>query len=210
MTQGNPNWFTHLMATDSPNPDPESLRDRLPELKGQNILVEGPPLSGKGTFVREVLAGADDPLLITTTRSATKQYPGVSFEAADWPVIDCTPASITSPNVTNISSPGDLTGIGMATSEFIGESTEPIVALDSISSLLMYGDAAPVFRFLSVLTGHIRQAGGTAVYTVDDGSHPPEVLSTMKQLFDGTIELTADDEILTIGGTQGIVPSQDD
>lgn len=186
-----------VTETQSTEPAPDASLGRLQSLRGQNLLVSGPPLAGKGAFVVEQLAEADEALLVTTTRDAARQLSGSGAECS---VVDCTPGETGHSGVTNVGNPGDLTGISMPVSQFLDESGELALAFDSISSLLMYADEAPVFRFLSVLTGQIRQSNGVGLFTLDEGCHEPEIVNTLGQLFDGRIELSEDGtEARTVG-----------
>lgn len=191
------------MAIEGMTPDtkPTEKLDRwVATQQGRNLLVTGPPLAGKGAFAVDQLDDADAALLVTTTRSAPQQLAGTSIDRASLRVVDCTPGETTGPGVINVGTPGDLTGISMPVSEFLNEADEPVLAVDSISSLLMYVDEAPVFRFLSVLTSHIRQSDGVGLYTLDDGCHEAEVVNTLGQLFDGRIELSGDGTEATVDG----------
>jgi len=67
----------------------------------------------------------------------------------------------------------------MPVSEFLRGADSPHVAFDSVSSMLLYTDPAPVFRFPSVLTTRVRNADGLGLYTLD----------TLSQVFDGRVEL---------------------
>jgi KaiC/GvpD/RAD55 family RecA-like ATPase len=191
------------MATEGMPHDTETkqLDEWLASRQGTNLLVTGPPLAGKGQLAVDQLDGDDDALLVTTTRGAPKQLEGTSIDRASLSVVDCTPGETAGPGVTNVGSPADLTGISMPVSEFLQDTDEPVLALDSISSLLMYVDEAPVFRLLSVLTSHVRQSDGVGLYTLDDGCHEDEVVATLAQLFDGEISLFADGEA-TIDGIE--------
>lgn len=172
----------------------EELDQWIATQEARNLLVTGPPLAGKGGFAVDQLDGADSALLVTTTRSAPQQLEGTKVDRSSLSIVDCTPGETTGPGVRNVGTPADLTGISMPVSEFLHEAEQPVLAVDSISSLLMYVDEAPVFRFLSVLTSHVRQSGGIGLYTLDDGCHEDEVVATLEQLFDGKISLSADGE----------------
>lgn len=91
-----------------------------------------------------------------------------------------------------VSSPGDFTGIGMASSklleQFASQDYRTRVALDSISQLLMYADVKTVFRFLHILTGRISAADGLGFGTMDADAHDDQTVNTIRQLFDGLVE----------------------
>lgn len=103
-------------------------------------------------------------------------------------VVDCTPGS-GSEDAASVNSPGDLTGIGMAVSRFLEDADRPVVAVDSLTSLLLYSDTRPVFRFLSVLSTQVARADGLGLYLVDEGAHDRQTVRTFAQLFDGQLRL---------------------
>ena len=91
-----------------------------------------------------------------------------------------------------VSSPGDLTGIGMYTSTFYGRlgaaGVDRVrVGLIPLSTLLMYADFRRVARFVHTLTGRVAATGGLALLSIDDGSHEPQVVSAFEQFCDARI-----------------------
>lgn len=148
-----------------------SLDDRSPSLEGHNLLVTGPPMAGKAAYAVEHLPRGTQRLLVTTTRSAPRLLGEASLDPGVVPAVDCTPGETTARSVTNVSSPGDLTGIDIPVSRFLAAADRPALAFDSLSSLLMYADEVAVFRFLNVLTSRVRDADGTGLYTLDPASH---------------------------------------
>jgi hypothetical protein len=142
---------------------------------------------GKSEVALDALAAAPDRdrLLVTSTRG-TGRLDRDRIEGAA--VVDCTPG--TAPDgVRSVGSPADLTGISMPVSQFLDGAEDPLVVLDSLSSLLMYNETATVFRFLSVLTTHVSQAGGLALFVIDEGCHEEQTIRTFAQLFDGRVRV---------------------
>jgi KaiC/GvpD/RAD55 family RecA-like ATPase len=171
---------------------PADPAERLASLVGSNLLVVGPPMSGKRPFGLSVLGNAAtaarDVLVVTASRSVTS----LSFDPEDarrFGVVDCTPNTVEDGGpVVNVGSPGDLTGISMPVSRFLDGADEPVVLLDSVSSILQYADEESAFRFLSVLTSNVAD-GGVGLYTFDEGAHGEETYRTFTQLFDGRVEV---------------------
>lgn len=194
------------MASDQTTLDPSELQDTLGQLRCGNVLVRGPPMTGKRSVVLTALEAADPGLLIATSYSPARHRPPADYHAPDLTIVDCTPGEPAVPGDTTVGSPGDLTGIAMAASKFVTDAAEPVVAIDSVSTLLMYADTAPVFRFLNVMTGHVRQSAGTGLYTVDTGSHPPVELSTLAELFDGSIDLSLEGDKVAVESTGDVIP----
>ena len=53
----------------------------------------------------------------------------------------------------------------------------------------MYSNIQTVFRFLHVFTGRIKSAGALGIYVIESGMHDEQSIATLKQLFDGMIEI---------------------
>lgn len=169
-----------------------------------NLLVSGPPLTGKDDIALRTLKAARDrgrdALLVTTTRSA----PRLLNDAEGVIAVDCTPVEVDGEGITSVGSPADLTGISMPVSEFLRDAGRPVVGFDSLSTLLMYAEVEPVFRFLSVLTTQVSSTDGLGVYTISEGGHDGEIVRTFRQLFDGCVELAGDSGVAQTSGLDGI------
>jgi hypothetical protein len=124
-------------------------------------------------------------------------------DAVDIGVVDCVTKhqgrSATDTNtVKYASSPVDMTGIGIKFSEFVesfyGQRgvRRNRVALDTLSALLIYSDLQTVFRFMHVFTSRIEDADALGVHVIESTAHDPETMNTMKQLFDGVIDVDED------------------
>ncbi len=104
------------------------------------------------------------------------------------------------PRIKYASSPVDMTGIGIKLSEFLQDFyevrglSENRVLLHSVSTLLMYSDLQTVFRFLHVFTGRIQSADGLGLYVIDSTAHDDQTMNTLKQLFDGVIQVDESEE----------------
>lgn len=101
--------------------------------------------------------------------------------------------------VAGVSTPADLTGIGMRTSAFqreLREADAPRVRLGllSLSTLLMYSELRRVCRFVHVLTGRVATTDGVAFLALDDRSHEEQVASTLEQFCDGRVTFRTDDD----------------
>ena len=182
---------------------------------GTNLLIAGPPLTGKRRIAMEVLAqGARDGegSVIVTTRDSSDRVLADFRSMLDAPdettlgVVDCVTqhqgrSVQDSESIRYASSPVDMTGIGIKFSEFLESIyndrgiTENRVMLDSLSTLLMYSDLQTVFRFMHVFTSRIENADALGVHVIESTAHEPEAMNTMKQLFDGVVETTEDREI---------------
>ena len=98
--------------------------------------------------------------------------------------------------IESVSSPADLTGLGMKLSDLLedfgGDETELVVCFHTLSVMLQYVDVQRAFRFLHVITGRMEAADATAHYHMDPTVHDDRQRNTLLTLFDGVMEL--DDE----------------
>jgi len=179
---------------------------------GSNLLISGPPLTGKRRIALEVLATGsrrgEGALIVTTKDSADKilseygQLVGGQDGVAVG-VVDCVTQqrgveSVDDARVKYASSPVDMTGIGIKLSSFLEEFYEGQgiarnrILLHSISTLLMYSNLQTVFRFLHVFTGRVQSANALGLYVIDETAHDDQTMNTLKQLFDGVISVDED------------------
>ncbi|MFC7186593.1 RAD55 family ATPase [Halorubrum yunnanense] len=180
---------------------------------GTNILLTGPPLTGKRSMMMDVLAEGTDrgngAIVVTTKDGADrvlKDYEKrTPYDGKPVAVVDCVTRqqgvsdARESDRIKYASSPVDMTGIGIKLSEFLqafGDRgiEENRVMVHSLSTLLMYSDLQTVFRFLHVFTGRIQSVNGLGLFSIDSTSHDDQAMNTIKQLFDGVITLSEDDE----------------
>jgi KaiC/GvpD/RAD55 family RecA-like ATPase len=189
---------------------------------GANILISGPSLSGKRRLAMEALAhGANNgegAVIITTRDSSDRVLTDFNSlledpESAHIGVVDSVTehqgqSASDSGLVRYASSPLDMTGIGIKFSEFIEEFytnrslQQNRVVLDSLSTLLVYSDLQTVFRFMHVLTSRIEDADAVGLHVIEANAHDQESLNTLKQLFDGIVEVDADESVsLRLPGT---------
>ncbi|MCD2202236.1 RAD55 family ATPase [Halobacterium sp. KA-6] len=176
---------------------------------GTNILVEGPPMSGKRDFGFDILAtGAwegEGAIVVSTKDSAERIIEDFAEHVGEAEpllgVVDCVTkqqgmgTATESELVRYASSPVDLTGIGIELSELLRALyqqrgvTRNRILLHSLSTLLMYSDLQTVFRFLHVFTGRVQSADALGVFVVDSSAHDEQTVSTLKQLFDGIVTI---------------------
>jgi KaiC/GvpD/RAD55 family RecA-like ATPase len=184
-----------------------ALGDVLPETAvdpGTNVLVTGPPLTGKRSIALRILSsGIDtgDGAVAVTTKDGADTILRELPDDADVGVVDCVTkqrgvgAVEENPRIKYASSPVDMTGIGIKLSEFLQEFYDARglarnrVLLHSISTLLMYSDLQTVFRFLHVFTGRIQSTEALGIYVIDSTSHDDQTMNTLKQLFNAVIEV---------------------
>jgi KaiC/GvpD/RAD55 family RecA-like ATPase len=182
---------------------------------GTNILISGPPLTGKRRLAMDILghgAASGEGSVVVTTRDSSERVISdfrsrvVDPDDADLGIVDCVTqhqgrSATDTELVKYASSPVDMTGIGIKFSEFIEEFytrrgvEKNRVLLDSLSTLLMYSELQTVFRFVHVLTSRIEDADALGVHIIESTAHDAEAMNTMKQLFDGIVEVTEDRDV---------------
>lgn len=192
-----------------------STAESLPiqSLDTGTYLLAGPAMSGKYDLlidlVVEGLSSGEAGLFVTTNQDAETVYSDIEsrdVEAAERiRLVDCVSdeqnvsGALSPDQIEFVSSPADLTGIGIGVSEQLRRFAETDVvrtrvAFYSLSTLLMYSELETVFRFLHVITGRVESIEGLGVFTIDPTTHDRSTINTLKQLFDGMIELRAESE----------------
>lgn len=135
-----------------------------------------------------VVVSVGDSMRATTTRSDSS---GIRPLTPNQPVID------------TVSSPADLTGIGIKITEYLrafentqyGDGPGPTaICFDSLTALLQYTTEERAFRFLHTLTMWVRQSNATAHYHIDPTAHDTQTIATLEPLFDATLDATAGTE----------------
>jgi len=186
-------------------------------LPGTNVLIAGPAMTGKRRLMLDLVGGAPDRsgIVVTTKKSAAQVQAefGESRDLDDWELslVDCVTrqravGTVTdNRNVRYISSAGDLTGIGIATSGWMQDlyhnpdRRRARVGVHSLSTLLMYADLRRVYQFIHVVTGRIESSGFAGVFTIDTATDA-ETLNRLRQLFDAMVELRDDPLALRVRG----------
>jgi KaiC/GvpD/RAD55 family RecA-like ATPase len=174
---------------------------------GTNILLAGPPLTGKRALAFDILASGveagEGAVVVSTKDSAQRVLTDLErrfdYENRPVAVVDCVTKQQGINDVTEnervkyVSSPVDMTGIGIKLSEILEEFyqrreiQQNRVMLHSLSTLLMYSDLQTVFRFLHVFTGRLQSVDALGLFAIDSTAHDDQTMNTLKQLFDGIV-----------------------
>jgi hypothetical protein len=197
---------------------------------GTNILILAPPMS----YADQLAYALTKPLqgeyaiVLSTNERAAEVIDAFKLAGADkhfTGVIDAitkssTPSIVDTQRLMFVSSPTDLTGIGikfsnMIESIFEGEFSEgeaglfppPIrFCVNSISTLLMYRRLEILYQFLHVLTAKLKKIEGVGIYLLNNESFDDKTLSLIKQLMNCVIEIKIEQNTsyLRIQGLQGV------
>lgn len=183
--------------------------------KGSNIMLIGPPMSGKEAILNHIMyhgATVNENAIITvTTRESASHIldwfkeNNLNLPLSRIGIVDCVTKTLGGPaveteNIKIASNPVDLTGIGVKISQFFEEFfmkkniRKTQLHINSLSTILMYSNIQTVFRFLHVFTGRIKAAGALGIYVIESGMHDQMAIATLKQLFDGLIEVKSDED----------------
>jgi hypothetical protein len=198
-------WLTLADDVDTPL-DP---RDIDP---GTSVLIAGPALTGKRDLMFDIVGGSNDETacLVTTKKSARRMREWFAATVEDpegWELtlVDCVgrrggfSRQREATDVRYVSSPRDLTGIGIELTGYLKEIYESgpddaRIGLHSLSTLLMYGNLQSVFRFSHVMTSRTETADVVSAFTLDTTSRNAETVDTLSGVFDTLVEVREDED----------------
>jgi len=197
---------------------------------GTNILILAPPMSAADQLAYALTkpVPGEYAIVLSTNERAAEVIDAFKVAGADkrfTGVIDAITKSST-PGITDtarlmfVSSPTDLTGIGIKFSNMIetifegnfadGETglfPPPIrFCVNSISTLLMYRRLEVLYQFLHVLTAKLKKIEGVGVYILNNESFDEKTLSLIKQLMTCVIEVKIEQNVnmMRIRGIPGV------
>jgi len=192
----------------------KELDDTIGGIKeGSNIMLIGPPMCGKEIILNQIMyhgatINGNAVITVTTRESAPHILEWFKENKLDLPldrigIIDCVSKTLggtvgENENIKIASSPVDLTGIGVKISQFFEEflmkknNRKTQLHINSLSTILMYSNIQTIFRFLHVFSGRIKSSGSLGIYVIESGMHDQQTIATLKQLFDGVIEIKSE------------------
>jgi hypothetical protein len=197
---------------------------------GTNVLILAPPMSYGDQLAYSLIKPLEGEyaIVLSTNERAAQVIDFFKLSGTDKRfigVIDAitkssTPGIADTPRLMFVSSPTDLTGIGIKFSSMIetifeGEFSEgetglfppPIrFCLNSISTLLMYRRLEVLYQFLHVFTAKLKKIEGVGIYLLNSESFDEKTLSLIKQLMSCVIEVRVEQNIssLRIQGIPGV------
>jgi len=169
----------------------------------RNVLLCAPSMSGAEREVCSDLLLAGDPgatgvLWVTFRRDARacvdQWTAGTDRQPRDGAVIavgDTADAvDVDWAATETLSSPSDLTGLGIAVGEFLSEwEGDLMVCFDSLTAMLQYVELETAYEFLHTLTGQLYAADARAHFHVDPTAHDAETVEAVKMLVDAVATL---------------------
>jgi hypothetical protein len=176
---------------------------------GSSLLVSGPAFSGQQDVLFDVLAAGGNPdegALVVTTDLAGERvrraYRDRTGGGDDLYVVDArggaTGTQSGGERLQTVSSPGDLTGIGINVVRCLRALRDRGVdrvriGLHSISTLVQYLDHVTVFQFLHTLVGRVQATDHMLVASLVDG--PDErTFATVGSMFDVLLQIREQDD----------------
>jgi hypothetical protein len=90
--------------------------------------------------------------------------------------------------VKTVSTPDDLTGLGITLSQALSTHADTVVCFDSLTVLLQYVDTETAYEFLNALTGHLHAADARAHFHLDPAAHDTRTVDALASLFDAIVE----------------------
>jgi KaiC/GvpD/RAD55 family RecA-like ATPase len=174
---------------------------------GTSLLVSGPAMTGKTEAVLDLLAvgtrAGQHAVAVSPDRSAEKVLSRFAGDDARLWLVDCSGSGRSSlddsDHVSFVSSPGDLTGIGIGVAKAtraIGPEVHSGLRMSvlSVSTLLQYSEADRVFNFLHVLTGRVAAGDYLGVFTIDPSAHDDPTVNVITSQFDAVLDVRETDD----------------
>jgi len=197
---------------------------------GTNILILAPPMSYADQLAYALIKPlqGEYSIVLSTNERAAEVVDYFKVAGADKRfvgVIDAitkssTPSIADTTRLMFVSSPTDLTGIGIKFSNMIetifegdfsdgepGLFPPPVrFCVNSISTLLMYRRLEVLYQFLHVLTAKLKKIEGVGIYLLNSESFDEKTLSLIKQLMNCVIEVKMENNItyFRIMGIRGV------
>lgn len=199
-----------------PDSDRRSITQQLPP-GARTVLLLAPPMERRSDEACATLLGAEatepvNALFVTLARSPDEQLGHWQARAGDGTPTrlafvaagDSTRSDdVASPEsaesnelVRTVSSPGDLTGIGIQISDVLSawadDDNQTVLCFHSLTTLHQYVDVGTAFRFFHVLTSRLRTASALGHFHADPSAHEERTLNRLKTLFDAVAEWTGE------------------
>jgi DICT domain-containing protein len=177
-----------------------------------HLLGLSPPILGLGRLANQYLAhgleAGDGCILVTTDQGAASVFDSISELVADEAVdfdnlgiVDATGQDLEEDalpcRLESVSTPADLTGIGIGISKLLEALSESGVSdyrvvFDSLSSLLVYTEFERTYKVVHTVTNQIDALDATSISLLSADTDQMQI-SKMESLFDGLIEVRESD-----------------
>ncbi|QYZ79726.1 hypothetical protein E2N92_09955 [Methanofollis formosanus] len=180
-----------------------------------NLLLLAPPFAGADRLAYHLAQPGESDYTVVISADGDALDVEDSFDLSEeerrrlW-IIDCItrtmePTATDSDRVKYVASPVDLTGMGIKFTRILEEIKAEEAAggtggvprvrfcVNSLSSFLIYSKLEAIYRFFHILSARVRRMNGFAVYLLNPTAVDEKTISTLEQLMNGVIEVSADD-----------------
>ncbi|MFW5935373.1 MAG: DUF7504 family protein [Halolamina sp.] len=95
--------------------------------------------------------------------------------------------------IETVTSPNDLTGLGIRITEFLTDWAEndnqTVVCFDSLTALLQYVELETAYEFLHIVTGRLATVDAFAHFHMDPEAHDQQTVEVLTGLMDAVVEV---------------------
>lgn len=166
-------------------------RERVPD-DVATVLLEEPPLGESTDACRRLLFDrSDGSTLYVTYTGDPAAYARRANSVSELAVITVGEAPRSAPEEVrhdHVSTPSDLTGLGIAIDESLTALEAPIrICFDSVTAMLQYVEFATAYEFLHVIASQIQQGGAPAHFHVDPQAHDEQSLAALTSLVEARV-----------------------
>jgi hypothetical protein len=176
---------------------------------GTNVLVMAPSLSSEKDQTCLELQGAGSPAELDVLRITYSAAPGELVAqwrdhhgelparmgiiiVGDQPGQHGSDVDLPDSVFVATANPNDITGLGMRLNNYLNDGNSDaqlVVCFDSVTEMLQFAEMQPVFKFLHMFVGQVRDADGIGHFHLDPGAHDDQTVSRLKPLFDEAVNL---------------------
>lgn len=166
-------------------------RERVPD-DVATVLLEEPPLGESTDACRRLMFDRSDAsALYVTYTDDPDAYARRADSTSELAVITVGEGPRTAPDGVrheHVSTPSDLTGLGIAIDESLTALEPPIgICVDSVTAMLQYVEFATAYEFLHVIASQIRQSGARVHFHVDPQAHDEQSLAALTSLVEARV-----------------------
>jgi KaiC/GvpD/RAD55 family RecA-like ATPase len=190
---------------------------------GSTLLVVGPPMSGKRDLVMKLLAqgGAEEGVAVLSTdasaadiRASMAEHTGRPGSELPLGIVDCVGDARGTeglgPLDSRVSSPADLTGLGMELTTLLERlyathSQRLRFGLLSLTTMSMYASPEQVVRFLHAVSNRVSEANAFGLVVAHSDTMDEAHLQRLRSFVDGVVEVREgeDGSELRVQGVRG-------
>lgn len=168
-----------------------------------NFILIGPSGNEKAAFAYAFAAAAEkdeNPYILCGNSSPAdiiNKAGNMGIDLGSVHFIDCYSSTLgnsrpeSTDRITIVPSPSALNDISLALNEAIAQSQgkKMRIVFDTLSTFVLYNSRDSMKKFLSVISGRLKNASATTLFLVDEGVHDKQLLSLIEHGMDDTYTL---------------------